>query len=119
MIVWTEGYSPFILGGECHHPVGVEVEPGEKHDIGGGYYGYVITNPINGDTFVAESTTGAFVGPDLPAVRDDIQSCIDQGCPEVMEQQVADAAERRKKVRVEKSDRFWARFKKRKQESNA
>lgn len=107
LVVWTNGYSPFIMGGDVHGPIGTEIEVGERFDLGRGFFGYLVASPISGKTYVAEATTGAFVGPSLKVVRADVES----GEPEDMREQVEEAAERRKKVRMLAPDDFWKRFK--------
>ena len=106
-LVWTEAYSTFILGGDVHAPVGTRLCVGERLDLGGGFHGYLIQNPRTCQTFIAEATTGAIVGPSLKDVREDIRL----GDPDVMRKQVEDATERRKKVRYLPPEEFWGRFK--------
>ncbi len=110
MRVWTEGYSPFTMGGSCHHPVGAWVQVGEKHELGCGYFGYLLTHPDHGDTYVAESMTGAFIGPSLDRVKLDIAAAK----AAVMKTQIEDARKRMELMREEEPDRFWSRIRKRK-----
>ena len=106
--VWSEFYDPFIFGGACYHPGGIKVDPGVKYDLGGGYFGYLIENPISGRTHVAESTTGGFVGDTIEAVRKDIAT----GDPAVMKQQVVQAVERAKSMTLMTPEEFWRRMSK-------
>jgi hypothetical protein len=108
LIVWTEGYNPWIMGGDCHAPIGTSVAVGERFDLGGGYEGYLIANPTTGETFVAEAKTGAFVGPSLASVRKDIEAAA----PAVMREQIKAAADRMLKMQILPSDDFWGRFRK-------
>jgi len=104
MIIWTRGYRPFILGGDVHGPVGVEIaEPGEKHELGKGYDCYVITSPLTGKTYVAEAETGAIVGSLLVGVRDDVTAADSK----VMKKQIEEAREQKKHVTVLEADKFW------------
>ena len=104
MLVWTRGYTPFIKGGDVHGPIGIEIDdPGRQFDLDKGYVGYVIVSPITGKTYVAEAETGAIVGSFLVGVRDDV-TAADQ---KVMDQQIEEAREQQKCVRVLAPDKFW------------
>lgn len=107
MVVWTRAYRPFIMGGDVNGHVGVDVEVGEKIELGAGYYGYVVASPLTGKTFVAESETGALVGPSIEEVRKDIET----GDTGVMADQIADAREQMKHVSVLPADEFWGMLK--------
>jgi hypothetical protein len=104
--VFTLGYFPFTMGGNVWQPICCEVEADGPHDIGKGYKGYVITAP-NGKTFIAEATTGAFVGPDLKTVKEDITL----GEESVMVEQVAKAMEQSKQAKEMTPDKFWGMLK--------
>ena len=113
MKVWTEAYRPFILGGDVNAPIAADIEDtGPILDLGEGYCGYLLVNPATGDTFVAESTSGAFVGPSIEQVREDIAT----GSPALMCEQVDAAMERRHKAIMLPADEFWGVFKKRKKQ---
>ena len=103
MIVWTRGYRPFIMGGDVNGPVGTDIEVGEKIDLGKGYYGYLVASPISGTTYIAESTTGAFVGPSIAQVRLDIA----EAPLEIMQGQVENAQKEKKRVSLMTTERFW------------
>lgn len=104
--IWSAFYDPFIMGGSCHYDGGIKVDPGTKYELGRGFFGYLIQNPITKETHVAEASTGAFVGSTIEAVRRDIR----KGEIEVMRLQVAESAERAKKVRLMDPDDFWRRM---------
>jgi hypothetical protein len=107
MKVFTLGYFPFVMGGRTWQEICIEVENADgPHDIGKGYQAYVITAP-NGKTFVAEATSGAFVGPDLKTVRDDIKL----GEQETMDKQVAQAVEQSKLAKTLTPEEFWRMLK--------
>jgi len=106
MKVFTLGYFPFVMGGDVWQPICIDVEADGPHDIGNGYQGYVVTAP-NGKTFVAEATSGAFVGPDLKTVKEDISL----GEKKMMAKQVADAVEQSKKAKELTPDEFWGMLK--------
>ena len=106
MKVFTMEYVPFVMGGNVWQPMCCEVEADGPHDLGDGYKGYVITAP-NGKTFIAEETSGAFVGPDLKAVREDIET----GDKSIMADQVADAVIQMKKAKERSQDHFWRKLK--------
>lgn len=103
MIVWTNAYRPFIMGGDVNGPVGTDIEVGEEFDLGKGMKGHVITNPINGQTYVVEATTGGIIGPSLEEVRSDVTNAE----PAVMAEQLAEAAQTRQKVCVIAKSVFW------------
>jgi hypothetical protein len=107
MIVWKKSYRPFILGGDVNAMLGVEVQVGEKFDLGGGYEGYLIANPFTGETRVAEATTGAIVADTLEQAREDVKT----GDPEVMAEQLALAAKvvADKKIDVVSAEDFWSK----------
>jgi fructose-1,6-bisphosphatase/inositol monophosphatase family enzyme len=97
IIVWTEAYRP---------PIGVSLEAGEAVSIGLDLMAWVVVNPTTGDTFVAEASTGAFVGQSVKQVREDVKTAD----LAVIRQQLAAAKERRKSVVVLPADKFWSMF---------
>lgn len=104
--IWSEFYDPFIFGGSCYYPGGIKVDPGTKFDLGKGFFGYLVQNPVSKRTHVAEATTGAFVGDTLEKVRKDIAT----GDLEVMKNQVIKSAERAKSIRLMEPAEFWRRM---------
>ena len=102
--VWTLKYEPFIMGGSVYQPVAAEVEHQGEHNLGQGFTGYLVKSPITGKTYVAESTSGAFVGPTVQQVRLDILSCDDIS---VMKRQVEKAKDQAKGANVIPADEFW------------
>ena len=106
MKVFTLEYVPFVMGGSVWQPMACEVEADGPHDIGHGFEGYIVTAP-NGKTFIAEAISGAFVGPDLETVRNDIRI----GEKETMQKQVYDALAMSEKARMAEPDEFWRKLK--------
>ena len=106
MRVWTEAYRPFMMGGDVHAPISTEVGVGEPVDVGNGIQVYLIKAP-NGNEYVAESVTGAFVGICIKEVRQHIA----EGDPEVMKQQIEAAKERAEKATLLDNTAFWSMFK--------
>jgi len=100
--IYTLRYTPFIMGGNVWQPVGTLVEADGPHNLGAGYNGFVITAP-NGETRIAEAESGAFVGPDLKTVKEDIRV----GEPELMKRQVADAKIQSAQAKMIDPDEFW------------
>ncbi len=100
--VWTWGYFPFTIGGRCNREIATMVQARGPYDLGLGYKGYIAKSP-NGRTYIAEATTGAFIGSTLVEVRDDIAT----GDREIMKRQVADSAKSVANAQVLKSDDFW------------
>lgn len=105
LLVWTEAYSPFIMGGDVNAPIATEIEVVDPILLDHGIVVYLVTSP-KGEVFVAESTTGAFVGDSLDKVRQDVANAD----PKVMSQQLERARERLKKANILSPDEFWARF---------
>lgn len=106
IIVWTLASSPFRLGGPSMSPVSCEVEADGPHDLGAGFSGYLVTAP-NGKTFVAEASSGAFVGPTIEAVRADVSAAS----PAVMKKQVEGAVYASKDATRWDEKRFWSALK--------
>ena len=105
--VWTAAYTPFIMGGDVNAPILTTVPAAGPFDLGRGFKGYLVTAP-SGKTFVAEATTGAFVGPTIESVKKDIAKCTDIM---LMKMQVSEAAELKKKARRVAPERFWTGLK--------
>jgi hypothetical protein len=106
MIVWTIGYRPFVMGGDVYYPLGTEIKVGKKYSLGKRYNGYLITAP-NGKTFVAEATTGAFVGPSIESVKKDIK----EGEKKVMDEQMEYARSQVPKIEKVEPEEFWKKLK--------
>ena len=105
--IWTFGYEPFTMGGDVWQPIKTDVEAESLHEIGRGYKGYLVKAP-DGSTIVAESITGALVGPTIARVKKDIET----GDPDLMKEQVAKAKEQVKRARTIDADEFWRKLKK-------
>lgn len=104
--IWTLGYFPSTLGSELWQPVGCEVPAQGPFDVGKGYQAYVIVSP-NGTTFVAESETGAIIGPSLDEVRADIAA----GEEAVMRKQIEEARVKAARARPYSPQDFWKMLK--------
>jgi hypothetical protein len=100
--IWTQGYQPFIMGGDVHAPLGAEVEVGPIVEVGKGIQVRVVQAPP-GKECVAEVTTGAIVGTSLEMVRDDIAVAA----PAVILQQLEQAKQELLKVRWLTAEEFW------------
>jgi hypothetical protein len=105
MLVWTEAYSPFIMGGDVNAPIATEVEVGEPIQLDHGITVYLVPSP-KGEIFIVESTTGAFVGTSLEEVRNDIHTAN----PQIIKKQLAQAKERVQKATVLTKKAFWEKF---------
>jgi hypothetical protein len=103
--IWTKDYRPFILGGNVHQPMATEAEASGPFALGKGYEGYVVLSPL-GESFVAESKTGALVGPTLNEVRADIKKAKKS----VMKKQIIEAQESVKAARIVDPAEFWKRL---------
>ena len=104
--VWTEAYRPFLMGGDVHAPIATEVEVGEPVELSNGLKVYMVVSPT-GNTYVAEESTGAFVGTDMKVVMGD----ADEADPVVLKKQLEQAAERVKKATMLDPEKFWSMFK--------
>ena len=105
MLIWTEGYWPWIMGGDVNAPLGMEVDGGEPISLGDGIQVHEIKLP-DGRTAIAEASTGAIVGVNLQTVRDDVAKAD----PAFMRQQISAAKQRAQKVqRLEVAEflRIW------------
>ena len=105
MKVWTLEYVPFVMGGSVWQPIYCDIEIQGTYDLGKGYKGHLVVAP-NGKTFVAESETGAFVGPTIDAVRKDIKKATKK----VMKQQIEDAKVQVKNAKEVKPEEFWRKL---------
>lgn len=106
MLVWTEAYSPFIMGGDVNAPIATEVEVGEPIQLDHGIVVYLVPSP-RGEVFVVEATTGAFVGTKLDEVKRDVS----EADPQIIHQQLTAAKERVKKATILDKKKFWGMFK--------
>jgi hypothetical protein len=108
LYVWTlMRDGPFVLGGNrTYRPHGCYATPTSgPHDLGCEFEGYVITAP-DGVTYIAEASSGAFVGPNLDTVRADIT----EGGIDLMLQQV-NKARRDREIAVDLTpEDFWRRM---------
>ena len=105
LTVWTKAYRPFIMGGDVNGPISTEVEVGDAVELGHGFKAHVVVSPT-GETYVAEATTGAFVGGDIKQVKADVASAD----PEVMREQIEKAAIQAKKADCLSNEDFWSLF---------
>lgn len=103
--IWTEAYTPFIMGGDVNAPISTEIEVGDPVDVGRGVQVYLIASP-DGETHVAESITGALVGTSIKKVKEDVA----EGDIEIMKQQIEAAKERVKEARLFSNEEFWSMF---------
>jgi hypothetical protein len=104
--VWTLGYSPFIMGGDVHGPIGTNAPALGPFHVGHTYWVYLVLSP-SGIVHVAELHSGAFVGLSLKEVRDDIRT----GDVHLMAKQISDALAKSASVRMLEPKDFWSRFK--------
>ena len=105
MKVWTLGYNPFVMGGSVWQPIATEVEPDSgPYSLGKGLSGYLIISPT-GKVFIADAETGAFVGPSLAQVRQDIA----EGDETVIRQQLDKARTDAGRAEMLTLEQFWSR----------
>ncbi len=105
MIIWTEAYRPFIMGGDVYAPISTEVDDKRLATARFRKQGVsvcLVPNPAGG-IVVAEQTTGAIVGNDFRTVTGD----LNEADPEVVAKQLAEAAKRRKKCTALPPNEFW------------
>lgn len=102
MKVYTRGYRPFIMGGNCHYFLATEVEASKPFDVGQGIQCRLIVAP-NGRMFCAEAETGAIVG-DGP---DDVKRDMAEADPDVVLKQMAQARLDSAAAEINPPDEFW------------
>lgn len=104
LLIWTEAYQPFIMGGDVNAPIATEIEiPKENiHKLSKDIDVVVICSP-KGAVRIAELSTGAFVGTSLTDVTKDVENASQ----EVMLQQLEQAKKRVKKARHVTNEHFW------------
>ena len=103
--VYTLAYFPFTMGGNVWQPIACVVDATGPYAIGRGYRAYVVTAP-NGETFVAEAETGAFVGPSLKQVRREVRA----GDPAEMDRKIAKSRTDAANARAISADEFWRKL---------
>lgn len=95
--IYTLEYLAFVMGGDVWQPVSTDVEHHGEYELGKGYKGHLIYAP-SGRTYVAESRSGALVGPSIHDVRLDMS---------LMEKQVTKAIKQSKQARKVTAKEFW------------
>lgn len=91
------------MGGYCNYALACDLPVSRPCALGHGVKGYLITAP-NGSTFVAEATTGAFVGSSLKDVRKDMRGTTRA----VARKQIAQAKRYRdQRLEVVETGKFW------------
>ena len=106
LVVWTEAYNAFIMGGDVRRPIKAKVPVLGPFDLGKGYIGYLALHPESDSVHVAESETGAFVGSSLAEVRKDIQEAEES----VMRDQIEAARKRADYAMLLPAAEFWGKF---------
>lgn len=106
IIIWTNAYSPWIMGGNVNAPIGVKAEVGEPIKTPKGFKLYEIMSPNRKITVIAEATTGAIVGNSVEQVKEDIRI----GDRKIMRNQIKEAEKKLKTVRVVSEQEFWSRY---------
>ena len=94
------------MGGNVRSPIKTEVEVGGAVDIGKGLQAYVVVSPHDGSTHIVNCETGAFVGTDLDAVKENVA----EGDLEIMKKQIKEAKEEFKKADPLTNEEFWSKF---------
>lgn len=106
MFIWTHMYNAFIIGGNTWQPTRCEIPtPDERHDLGKGFFGYVITTP-SGKTRVIEERSGGIIGDSLERVRKDIS----EGDVPTMERQVTESRRLMENARTISPGEFWRAY---------
>jgi len=107
LLIWTEAYSPFIMGGNVHAPIGcwARIGPADIVKLSDKVSVVEIISQ-NGDKCVAEMSSGGLVGKALADVRRDFA----EADPAVVDKQLAAANVRKAVVRVLTPHEFWSRY---------
>jgi len=104
--IWTEAYTPFIMGGDVNAPITTKVTvKGDPIDVGHGITVFEVVSP-KGQTFIVETKTGAFVGSTIEQVKKDVSAAD----PKVIKDQLKQAVERFKKAKRLTPEQFWSCF---------
>ena len=61
------------MGGPVHWPIACEVPVDGPHNLGKGFYGYILRTP-KGKTLIAEKNSHGIVDPSIQEVKADIES---------------------------------------------
>ena len=101
--VWTSACRPFLMGGNVHAPIATEVEVGDPVTLRYGINVYVVVSP-KGNTFIAEATTGAFVGETVDGVRADLEFAPE----DVVQEQLQREGARGRTATPLSPNEFWA-----------
>jgi hypothetical protein len=113
MEIFTYSSNPFKIGGPQRDVISTIIEKFERIDLGKGYFGILIKNPVLPLFHMAEERSGALVGTlkSRAGLIKRIKNDIKAGEKEVMEEQVK-IAMREKSQAIELSSRdFFSRFK--------
>lgn len=104
--IWKKHYSPWIMGGDVHAPIGVDVEvsSADEVDLGKGFKGFRVAGPDC--EVIVDKASGGVIGRNLDEIRDDIE----KGDAKVMQAQITQAVDTIAKIRLVEPEEFWAVF---------
>jgi len=105
--IWTEAYSPFILGGDVNQPISAEIDDYLECDLGRGYKGYVVVTP-GGKTVIIDAISGGIIGNELTQVRRDVKEADET----FLKKQLPEMKKRGQYARGVSVKEFWRRYEK-------
>ncbi len=107
ILAWMPRYRPFIMGGDVHQGIKMELDIVDTLEIGRGYRAHVVKAP-NGASFYIEADCGAVLGNDLMMILSDVK----EGGEDVMRQQIdAGKVQRDRAEKTTNAPEFWSYIK--------
>jgi hypothetical protein len=101
------------MGGPQHDIIKTNVENYERVELGKGYFGVVVKNPVKEAFHLAEETSGALIGSDVRKMNliKKVKKDVSTGDPEVMKIQIKQGKHEREIAISLESPEFFRRFK--------
>jgi hypothetical protein len=113
MEICTYQYVPFVMGGETHQPVKTHVEKFERVEIGKGYYGLLVQNPVKNLWHMVQEDCGCIIGThrDKNTLIESVMQDVKTGDTSVMKEQIEFGKELVKRAREMEPKKFFSMFK--------
>lgn len=113
MEICTMGYFPFTFGGDIQRPIKTTIEEYTRVDIGKGYYGILVKNPVRNLWHLAQEDCGCLIGTHknkadlLKQVRNDVKT----GDEELMKEQIEKGKKLLDRAHTLEPQKFFEMFK--------
>jgi len=113
MEIYTYSSNPMRMGGRQYDIIKTNVENYERVELGKGYFGVVVKNPVKEAFHLAEETSGALIGSDAKKMNliKKVKKDVSTGDSEVMKKQIEQGAYERKSADLLEPSEFFRRFK--------